>query len=66
MEYRELTQFKVIKDGPLEVTGKFKIKGSDGKPIEVTGPIYLCRCGGSGNKPFCDETHLIREIQGKT
>ena len=50
-------QFRVIKSGPLEVTGKFSITGSDGKLIEVKSPAYLCRCGGSGNKPFCDGTH---------
>lgn len=57
MENSEKTRFKVIKNGPIEVTGKFKIKGSDGKFIEVTGPVILCRCGFSGNKPFCDESH---------
>jgi len=51
------TQCKVIKGGPLEVTGEFEITGRDGKKIETQGPVYLCRCGGSGNKPFCDGTH---------
>ena len=26
----------------------------DGRPAEV---VVLCRCGGSGIKPFCDGTH---------
>ena len=31
-----------------------------GKKIDVSGEkkIFLCRCGGSKNKPFCDDSHL--------
>ena len=50
-------EFKIIKKGPIEVTGKFIITGTDGKPLKTIGTIYLCRCGGSCNKPFCDGTH---------
>jgi CDGSH-type Zn-finger protein len=28
-----------------------------GKVIETRDPIFLCRCGGSKNKPFCDGSH---------
>ncbi len=49
--------FKALKNGPLEVTGKFTIKGIDGSTIDAPNPAYLCRCGGSENKPFCDGTH---------
>jgi len=49
--------FKALKNGPLEVTGKFTISGTDGKILEAPNPAYLCRCGGSKNKPFCDGTH---------
>lgn len=51
------TTFKALKNGPLEVSGKFIIKNSDGTVIEAPDPVYLCRCGGSKNKPFCDGTH---------
>ena len=51
------TQFKVLANGPLEVTGNFRIVNSKGKIIRNKGPVYLCRCGGSGNKPYCDGAH---------
>ncbi|MGC9342726.1 MAG: CDGSH iron-sulfur domain-containing protein [Bacteroidales bacterium] len=51
------TTCRVIKGGPLEVTGDFELTGRDGKKIEISSPVYLCRCGGSGNKPLCDGTH---------
>ena len=29
----------------------------EGSTREETGPIVLCRCGKSDNKPFCDGSH---------
>jgi CDGSH-type Zn-finger protein len=51
------TLFKVISGGPLRISGQFQIKGPDGKPIEKEEPVFLCRCGDSSNKPFCDGSH---------
>jgi CDGSH-type Zn-finger protein len=50
-------RFKVNQGGPLEVTGHFRIANAKGRIIEKQGPVFLCRCGGSSNKPFCDSTH---------
>ena len=47
-------------DGPLVVTGPIEIKGPDGQVIEwdkSEGKCFLCRCGRSTRKPFCDGTH---------
>ena len=50
-------RFKVLKGGPLEVTGHFRVVNSEGKIIDRDSPVFLCRCGGSSNKPYCDSTH---------
>jgi len=57
-------EFKIFQGGPLKVTGNFQIVDTRGKEIEIKGPVYLCRCGGSGNKPFCDGTHRTRKFSG--
>jgi len=44
-------------NGPLEVQGETVIVGADGTEIRETRRAYLCRCGGSSTKPFCDGTH---------
>ncbi len=48
----------VVYNGPLYVTGDLDI---DGAPADMPGVRFraaLCRCGASGNKPFCDNSHL--------
>jgi len=49
----------VIKHGPIQVSGHFILKGSDGKALSPaeSNQIYLCTCGHSNSKPFCDGTH---------
>ena len=46
-------------NGPLRVEGEFEICDADGKPFGLGGrtTLGLCRCGHSGNKPFCDGSH---------
>lgn len=50
-------KIELIKDGPLVVQGVSQLSNSRGEPIAVQEKMYLCRCGGSRNKPFCDGTH---------
>ena len=51
------TLFKVNEGGPLEITGNFRVVNAAGKIIENKEPVFLCRCGRSSNKPYCDGTH---------
>jgi len=44
--------------GPLWVKGRVPIEASDGFQYEVRDRVTLCRCGRSGNKPFCDGRHV--------
>jgi CDGSH-type Zn-finger protein len=36
-----------------------KLTDSTGQPIDISGQtkIWLCRCGQSKSKPFCDGSH---------
>ena len=45
------------KDGSLAVTGDFELVDAKGAVVASGNAAWLCRCGGSGNKPFCDGTH---------
>jgi CDGSH-type Zn-finger protein len=47
----------VLQAGPLQVEGSIRILADDGTVIKECAKAYLCRCGQSGNKPFCDGTH---------
>jgi CDGSH-type Zn-finger protein len=47
--------YYLINDLTLKVIPN--IESSTGEPRSNVIGIALCRCGGSGNKPFCDGTH---------
>jgi CDGSH-type Zn-finger protein len=50
---------KVIPDGPLMVEGECQVTDGQGNalPAKEDNKIFLCRCGSSANKPFCDGSH---------
>ena len=44
-------------DGPLQVRGNLEITSGTGRVVARVTQARLCRCGASGNKPFCDGSH---------
>jgi CDGSH-type Zn-finger protein len=44
-------------DGPLQVRGNLEITSGTGRVVARLVQTRLCRCGHSGNKPFCDGSH---------
>ena len=51
---------KGLKNGPLEISGGVKVLDYSGKEYADAGdPVYLCRCGQSKNKPYCDGSHTV-------
>jgi len=49
--------FRVRKDGPIWVRGIVEMVDAEGHPFTIGPRAALCRCGASGNKPFCDGSH---------
>lgn len=46
-----------INDGPFTFKGLFKLADAFGEEVCQGAVAYLCRCGHSNNKPFCDGSH---------
>lgn len=44
-------------NGPLMVSGALEICGASGHTLNRVTRTALCRCGASGNKPYCDGSH---------
>lgn len=53
----EYSRIDVLDDGPLIAEGLDKLDNSRGEDLEIKKKTALCRCGASGNKPYCDGTH---------
>jgi len=46
-----------VADGPLQVEGNLEVCSGTGRTLNRTQKTWLCRCGASENKPYCDGTH---------
>ncbi|MFT5684053.1 MAG: CDGSH-type Zn-finger protein, partial [Myxococcota bacterium] len=53
----------VIPDGPIKISGAEGVSFC-GEAQEVSGDVYLCRCGDSSRAPFCDGTHKSAGFSG--
>ncbi|MFZ4070413.1 MAG: CDGSH iron-sulfur domain-containing protein [Caulobacterales bacterium] len=52
-----------LKDGPLKVEGNMEICSGTGRVVERGVQMFLCRCGHSKSKPFCDGAHKAAGFQ---
>jgi CDGSH iron-sulfur domain-containing protein 3 len=51
-------------NGPYHIKGDFTITTQGGRQIQVEkDEVWLCRCGHSNNKPFCDGSHRKGEFK---
>jgi len=46
-----------VENGPLHVKGSLEIVTGTGRTMQRVTECWLCRCGASANKPFCDGSH---------
>jgi CDGSH-type Zn-finger protein len=54
---KSLTIVEVIDGGPLKISGNLILKDLKKDIIDNLAEVYLCMCGHSGNKPYCDCSH---------
>ena len=53
----EKTKITVMPNGPLMIEGNLTVNKMSGENIKDGEKLFLCRCGHSENKPFCDGAH---------
>ena len=75
---QEKVKIEILKDGPYLVSGGLPLSEQhivtneegdsldyrEGKNYPAQAQYALCRCGQSGNKPFCDGTHKKVQFDG--
>ncbi|GAB4133584.1 MAG: CDGSH iron-sulfur domain-containing protein [Raineya sp.] len=58
------TKIDIIQNGPIVVYGACTLKiGEEEQKIDKE-KTFLCRCGASEKKPFCDGSHKKIGFQG--
>ena len=61
------TKITILKNGPLKIEGETQLCDPEGNQFGLAGKpsIFLCRCGLSANKPFCDGSHNKGNFQSE-
>ena len=44
-------------NGSLKVVGNLEVVSGTGRTVNRATQVFLCRCGQSNNKPYCDGSH---------
>jgi len=57
-------KLEIVKNGPIIVKAKSFIVTHEGKETVKEEIAFLCRCGSSKNKPYCDGNHNAIGFKG--
>ena len=52
-----------VPNGPLKAAGNLEVVSGTGRTCNKVTETYLCRCGHSKNKPYCDGSHKAAGFQ---
>lgn len=55
---------ETMPNGPLMVYGNMKVKHAGNEVKKSSKATAFCRCGASGNKPYCDGAHKKIDFVG--
>lgn len=50
-------EVKIRENGPYMIRGRIEVVAGDRRPIAKIEKASFCRCGASGDKPFCSGAH---------
>ena len=56
---------KVNDNGPYVITGSHTVMDGEGNVLEAKETTFLCRCGHSAHKPFCDGSHKRERFESR-
>ena len=59
-EFKAQAIIEIMEDGPIKITGNILLSDYKRDLMESPEEVFLCRCGKSKNKPFCDDSHKTR------
>jgi len=57
-------KIEILLNGPILVQGDFMLKHGEEEKNNTKPTTFLCRCGASKNKPYCDGSHKKINFEG--
>ena len=53
----EKNVIQLTENGPMGISGDIEVVDHEGNQITRSDAVWMCRCGQSKDKPFCDGSH---------